>query len=227
MRPILVGGTGLYLRALGGGIGAVPEFPLPVRECVRARLAEGGAPALHAALARVDAATAARLKPGDGQRIARALEVIEATGRSLLDFQGETTAAAACRRRFRLIVLTPYRAVWGRAMETRVAAMWKEGAAAEVAALIGRALPPDRPVLKALGLAPLARALAGEIGYEAAAAATVIATRQYAKRQTTWFAHQAAPSRLPPSVHGCHVAPPIADAQQMERFTAEIITLLS
>jgi tRNA dimethylallyltransferase len=226
LRPILVGGTGLYLRTLWGGIAAVPEIPAAVREAVRARLAAEGAPALHAALAARDAGMAARLKPGDGQRIARALEVVEATGRSLLDFQAET-APAPGGRRYRLIVLTPERAVLGRAIEARVAAMWEAGAAAEAEALLQRALPPDRPILKALGLAPLARALRGEIGFDDAAAATVVATRQYAKRQTTWFTHQCATDRLPTHVHGSHVVSPTSSAQQMESLLRELITILS
>lgn len=225
-RPILVGGTGLYLRTLWGGIAAVPEIPMSVRETVRARLAAEGPQALHADLARLDPAMAARLQPGDSQRIARALEVIEGTGRSLAAFQHDKTPIDGDRR-FRLIVLAPERQALTASIESRVQAMWRAGAAEEVRALASLGLPSDRPILKALGVAPLARHLAAEIGLEEAAAATVIATRQYAKRQTTWFTHQCARPRLPPHVHGSHVLPPLADAQQMERFPSEILRFLS
>jgi tRNA dimethylallyltransferase len=225
LRPILVGGTGLYLRTLWGGIAAVPAIPWAVRESVRRRLAADGAAALHAALAERDPAMAARLKPGDGQRLARALEVVEATGLSLADFQAET--APPPRRRFRLVVLAPERAALNALIERRVESMWREGAAAEVEALLALGLPPDRPILKALGVAPLARALAGETTLAAAAEATIIATRQYAKRQRTWFTHQCATARLPSHVHGCHVVPEPDSAQQMESFAAKIVRMLS
>lgn len=230
-HPILVGGTGLYLRTLWGGIAAVPDIPEPVRENVRARLAEKGAASLHAELARVDPAMAARLKPGDSQRIARALEVAQATGRSLLEFQRETKTGEKKidekGRAYRLIVLAPERAALNAAIERRVALMWRSGAVEEAQALLSLGLPADRPILKALGVGPLGRYFAGEIGLDEAAAATVIATRQYAKRQSTWFTHQCAAERLPPNVHGSHEAPLIGNAQQMESFNEKILRILS
>jgi tRNA dimethylallyltransferase len=225
-RPILVGGTGLYLRTLWGGIAAVPDIPAAVREGVRSRLAEKGAPSLHHELAALDPAMAARLKPGDSQRIARALEVVEATGRSLLEFQQEGARGAGTRF-YRLIVLAPERAALNAVIARRLASMWKAGAVEEVRALLARGLPPDRPILKALGVGPLGRALRGEIGFDEAAAATIIATRQYAKRQTTWFTHQCAADRLPPNVHGSHVSLSPITAQQMESLSHELIRLLS
>lgn len=184
--PILVGGSGLYIRTLLDGIAPVPDIPDNVRETVRAL------PDPHAALAAEDAVMAARLRPSDRQRSARALEVWRATGRSLVDWQRETVGGIA-----EGVALEPYvveidRAALYARCDRRFDRMLAEGALAEVAALAGRGLAPDLPVMKALGVPPLLRHLAGELTLAEAAETARRDTRRYAKRQLTWFRHQTA-----------------------------------
>lgn len=189
--PILVGGTGLYFRALTRGLVHVPEVPPEVRIAVRGA-AEGVASAgLHARLAALDPATAARLQPNDRQRILRALEVMAATGRSLAAWQAEATAApflpASAGPR---LVLETDRALLRRRIDARFAAMLEAGALDEVAALAARHLDPARPVLKAHGVPALMRHLDGALDRAAAMAEGQSDTRRYAKRQETFFRHQ-------------------------------------
>ncbi|MFG1309111.1 tRNA (adenosine(37)-N6)-dimethylallyltransferase MiaA [Xanthobacter tagetidis] len=190
--PILVGGTGLYFRALTQGLAAVPPIPPEVREGVRGR-AEGEAnAALHARLLARDPATGARLNVNDRQRVLRALEVLEATGRPLAQWQADAQPPVLAPEDCVRLVLVAEREELRRRIDARFLAMLDQGALAEVAALAARGLDAARPVLKAHGVPALMRHLAGEIGLDAAAAEGQADTRRYAKRQDTFFRHQMA-----------------------------------
>ena len=188
--PIFAGGSGLYFKALTMGLSAIPPIPPDVRAAVRARLAEQGPQALHAELARRDPASDRRLMPGDRARIARALEVLEATGRPLSDWQREGMPAIldpGCATR---IFLVPDRAELYRRIDARFDAMLAAGAVDEVATLAARGLDPLLPAMKAHGVPWLRRHLAGELSLADAEAEAKKDTRHYAKRQVTWFRHQ-------------------------------------
>jgi len=187
---IFVGGTGLYFKALTQGLSAVPPIPLAIRERVRARLERDGVEAIHAELARRDAATAERLKPRDRTRIARALEVIEATGRSLSDWHREGLPPLLPQGSFRALFLAPERESLYARIDARFEAMLNSGAIEEVERLAARNLDPLLPAMKAHGVPPLMTHLAGRITLEEAAAIGKADTRHYAKRQFTWFRHQ-------------------------------------
>ena len=186
--PILCGGSGLYLQALIGGLAAIPPVPDAVREEVRARLAAIGPAALHAELAASDPATATRLRPSDGQRIARAMEVRLATGRGLAAWQAEPAAPPAGWR-FASILLNPPRAALRAAIARRFDAMLALGALAEARALLARGLDPALPLLRAHGVPELAAHLRGEITLGEAQRRAELVTGQYTKRQATWFRH--------------------------------------
>jgi tRNA dimethylallyltransferase len=188
--PILVGGTGLYFKALTAGLAAVPPIPADLRETVRARVQSEGAPALHAELMRRDPATARRVTVNDRSRISRALEVVLATGRPLSDWHREGLPPLIDPAHAAKIFLTCERKELVRRIETRFDAMLKAGALAEVRALAARKLDPALPAMKAHGVPWLIRHLAGEISLDAAAAGAVMDTRRYAKRQLTWFRNQ-------------------------------------
>jgi tRNA dimethylallyltransferase len=187
---ILVGGTGLYFKALTSGLAAVPPIPADIRGDVRGRLkAEGVAP-LYAELIGRDAATALRLMPNDRSRISRALEVVLATGRSLTDWHRDGMPALLDPGRATKVFLTCERSELVARIEKRFAAMLDEGALDEVTALVARALDPTLPAMKAHGVPWLIRHLKGEISLDEAAAGGVMDTRRYAKRQVTWFRNQ-------------------------------------
>jgi len=188
--PIFVGGTGLYFKALTRGLSAVPPIRPEIRDSVRARLERDGVEVLHAELARRDAATAERLKPRDRTRIARALEVVEATGRSLTDWHREGLPPLLPQNTFRALFLAPERDALYARIEARFDAMLSSGAIEEVARLAARNLDPLLPAMKAHGVPPLISHLSGNITLEEAAAAGKADTRHYAKRQFTWFRHQ-------------------------------------
>jgi tRNA dimethylallyltransferase len=187
--PIVVGGTGLYLSALTGRLADIPEVPAEAVASVDRRLKQAGPAALHAELAARDPQTAARLRPSDPQRLARALAVLEATGRSLAEWQSRE-APPLPGVAFHSVLLMPPRAELYAACDARFSAMLAAGAIEEVRALLARGLPSGRPVMKAIGVAELGAVLAGRMTLEAATAATQQATRNYAKRQCTWFRHQ-------------------------------------
>jgi tRNA dimethylallyltransferase len=187
---IFVGGTGLYFKALTRGLSAVPPIPLAIRERVRSRLERDGVEALHAELARRDAASAERLNPRDRTRIARALEVIEATGRSLTDWHREGLPPLLAANTFRALFLAPERDSLYARIDARFEAMLNSGAIEEVARLAARKLDSLLPAMKAHGVPPLMAHLAGRITLQEAAAAGKTDTRHYAKRQFTWFRHQ-------------------------------------
>jgi tRNA dimethylallyltransferase len=187
---IFTGGSGLYFKALTRGLSAVPPIPVEVRESVRARLERDGVEALHAELAQRDPASAERLKPRDRTRIARALEVIEATGRSLTDWHRDGLPPLLPQGQFRALFLEPDRDALYARIDARFDAMLKAGALEEVAALAARGLDPLLPAMKAHGVPALIRHLRGEITLEEAAVIGRADTRHYAKRQFTWFRHQ-------------------------------------
>ena len=188
--PIFVGGSGLYFKALTRGLSAVPPIPPAIREGVRAGLERGGVEALHAELARRDQASAERLKPRDRTRIARALEVVEATGRSLTDWHREGLPPLLPSEEFSALFLAPDREQLYARIDARFDSMLKAGALEEVAALAARHLDPLLPAMKAHGVPALIGHLRGEITLAEAAAIGRANTRQYAKRQFTWFRHQ-------------------------------------
>jgi tRNA dimethylallyltransferase len=188
--PIFVGGSGLYFKALTRGLSAVPPIPPEIRESVRARLLRDGVEALHAELARHDPQSAERLKPRDRTRIARALEVIEATGRSLGDWHREGLPPLLPPDTFSALFLASDRDRLYARIDARFDDMITEGAVAEVAALAARRLDPLLPAMKAHGVPPLIRHLRREVTLEEAAVIGRADTRHYAKRQFTWFRHQ-------------------------------------
>jgi tRNA dimethylallyltransferase len=189
-RPIFIGGTGLYFKALTRGLSAVPPVPTEIRDDVRARLARDGVEALHAALAQRDPAAAERLNLRDRTRIARALEVIEATGRPLADWHSEGQPPLLRGGEYRALYLAPEREVLYARIDVRFDAMLMLGALDEVAALAARQLDPLLPAMKAHGVPALIRHLNGELSLEEAAIIGKADTRHYAKRQFTWFKHQ-------------------------------------
>jgi tRNA dimethylallyltransferase len=188
--PILVGGTGLYFKALTQGLAAVPPIPDDVRSAVRGRLEAEGPEALHATLQQRDPAMAEKLKPGDRTRTARALEVLEATGRSLSDWQREGMPAILDPAAAVKVFLAPDRKELHGRIDARFDAMLAAGALAEVRALDARRLNPLLPAMKAHGVPWLRRHLAGEIALADAAEGGKQDTRRYTKRQLTWFRHQ-------------------------------------
>jgi tRNA dimethylallyltransferase len=188
--PVFVGGSGLYFKALTRGLSAVPPIPPEIRDGVRARLERDGVEALHAELRQRDPASAERLKPRDRTRIARALEVVEATGRSLTDWHREGLPPLLPPGEFNALFLSPDREQLYSRIDARFDAMLKAGALEEVASLAARNLDPLLPAMKAHGVPALIRHLKGEITLDEAAAIGRADTRHYAKRQFTWFRHQ-------------------------------------
>jgi tRNA dimethylallyltransferase len=187
---IIVGGTGLYFNALTRGLAVVPAIPAGIRDEVRARLSREGAATLHAELAGYDPAAAERLQPGDRARVSRALEVVLATGRSLLDWQRENKPAIVDLAGAVKIFLMPDRDELIRRIDARFDAMIAAGALEEVRALARRGLDPNLPVMKAHGVPWLLRHLTGEITLMEAVEHAKLETRQYTKRQATWFRNQ-------------------------------------
>jgi tRNA dimethylallyltransferase len=188
--PIFVGGSGLYFKALTRGLSAVPPIAPEVREAVRARLERDGVEALHAELALRDPASAERLKPRDRTRIARALEVAEATGRSLTDWHRDGLPPLLPPGTFSALFLEPDREQLYARIDARFDAMLQSGALEEVAGLATRKLDTLLPAMKAHGVPALMAHLRGEITLAEAATIGRADTRHYAKRQFTWFRHQ-------------------------------------
>lgn len=184
--PILVGGTGLYIRTLLEGIAPIPEIDPEVRENVRAlEVADA-----YAALAVEDPASARVLKPADSQRVARALEVVRATGRTLGTWQQQKVGGIADAITLAPLVLLPDRDWLYARCDRRFVLMLENGAVEEVEALLARGLSPDLPVMRAIGVPQITAMLRGEITHEEAIEQGQRATRQYAKRQFTWLRHQ-------------------------------------
>ena len=188
-RPaIVVGGTGLYFRALTQGLAALPSVPAAVRLRIQAHFEVLGEAGFRAELRTVDPAAEARISPGDRQRLIRALEVHAATGRALSDWQAD--AAPAFAQAFQALVLEPPRDALYARCDARFEAMMQAGALEEARALVARDLAPDLPAMKAVGLRELAAHLQGETGLDEAVALARQQTRRYAKRQLTWFRNQ-------------------------------------
>ena len=184
--PILIGGTGLYLRTLLDGIAAVPVIASEVREAVRALPSD----AARAALEVEDPAAAARLHPADRQRTLRALEVVRATGMPLADWHSAATGGLEATHRIVAVVVARERDELYRRCDARVDAMLAAGAVAEVERLLARDLPADCPVMRAIGVPPLGEHLAGRITLAEARDRIALDTRRYAKRQSTWWRNQ-------------------------------------
>jgi tRNA dimethylallyltransferase len=188
--PIFVGGTGLYFRALVEGLSEMPVIPDVVRQRWRYELGEQGPDRLHRILMREDAGAALALRPSDGQRIVRALEVLEASGRSILAWQAEKGRPLIDRASAHFFVIEPDRARLVARIDERFDGMIESGALDEVRALSALDLDPELPAAKAIGFRELEAALAGKSEFAEAIERAKIATRQYAKRQSTWFRNQ-------------------------------------
>ncbi|GAK69281.1 tRNA dimethylallyltransferase [Agrobacterium rubi TR3 = NBRC 13261] len=189
-HPVIVGGTGLYFKALTGGLSDMPTIPTDIRERYRSRLLEEGSLGLYDELAARDPQTTSSLKPTDGQRIVRALEVLEATGQSIRTFQNASGPVIIDPTRARKFVVLPDRAVLHDRINRRFAGMMQSGAVEEVKALLALDLPPDSTAMKAIGVSQIAEMLAGRMGEAEVIEKAAAATRQYAKRQMTWFRNQ-------------------------------------
>ena len=189
-RPVvLVGGTGLYFQALTQGLADVPSIPASVRRSAQAEYDALGEVAFRERLAARDPAAAARISPGDRQRLVRAWEVWLVTGRSLSDLQADTSGALPAGS-WRGVALEPDRALLYARCDARFEAMVAAGALEEVAALAARNLDPALPALKAVGYPELAAHLRGEMPLAEAISAAQRETRRYAKRQSTWLRGQ-------------------------------------
>lgn len=184
--PILVGGTGLYLRTLLDGIAPVPDIDPAIRSAVRAMPVADA----HAALSIEDPAAAARLAPTDSTRVARALEVVRSTRQPLAYWQQRKVGGIGEQIRLSPLILLPPRDWLIARCDRRFEQMVEGGAVAEVEALLARNLSPDLPVMRAIGVPEIASWLAGDIDREMMLERGRIATRQYAKRQYTWFSRQ-------------------------------------
>ena len=184
--PIVAGGTGLYLRSLLDGIAPVPQIDPDVRSRVRSAPLDENRAKLQA----LDPEAAARLNRADSARINRALEVILSTGRTLAEWQKQREGGIANAVELKACILLPPRKWLYARCDERFARMIDQGAVAEVESLLARKLNPNLPVMRGIGVREIGRYLLGEISLDVAAAAGRQATRRYAKRQYTWFAHQ-------------------------------------
>ncbi|MBK6706477.1 MAG: tRNA (adenosine(37)-N6)-dimethylallyltransferase MiaA [Sphingomonadales bacterium] len=184
--PVLVGGTGLYLRTLLDGIAPIPEIDPEVRGAVRAL----PTPTAFEALAKEDAASAAAIAPNDDSRIKRALEVIRSTGKTVIEWRKLREGGIGSEVELHPLILLPPRDWLHERCDRRFETMMEQGAVEEVRALLALDLPPDAPVLRAIGVPEISAMLLGEIDRAEAIARGQAATRQYAKRQYTWFRNQ-------------------------------------
>jgi tRNA dimethylallyltransferase len=185
LLPIFVGGTGLYFSVLTEGLSPIPAVPADVRTVNRRRFETLGRDAFFADLAMRDATTTAKLRPSDTQRLLRAADVLEATGRPLSAWQNMRGRSVLGSLRLARFVVSPPRVVLLERIDRRLDAMTEQGVLDEVGALAD--LDPSLPVAKALGVPQFARYLAGECDFSTALAEVRVATKQYAKRQQTWF----------------------------------------
>lgn len=208
--PLLVGGTGMYVKALRDGLATIPTIP----ETIRASLRDLDAATLYAQLQRTDPPMAAQLKQGDTQRLARALEVVQATGKSLAWWQQQKTTPVFAGAQYHLHHLTLPREVLYDRLNRRFAAMMQQGALEEVRVLATRQLPEDTPILRAHGVPELMAHLGGRMNYEEAVAKAQQNTRNYAKRQMTWLRNQA------PESHAIGAE----DSQAQQAFLHQIVT---
>jgi tRNA dimethylallyltransferase len=187
--PILVGGTGLYIRTLLDGIAPVPEIDPAIRQAIRSFTVAHN----YASLEREDPPAAARLRPSDTSRVARALEVVRSTGRPLADWQKERVGGIAGEVELLPLILLPARDWLYQRCDERFDKMMSDEGIEEVRALLERRLNPMLPAMRAIGVREIAGFLSGALTREEALAAGRTATRQYAKRQYTWFSRQPPP----------------------------------
>jgi tRNA dimethylallyltransferase len=187
---IVAGGTGLYFKALTEGLAEVPPIPREIGDGVRQRMRAEGPLALHGELAEVDPEGAATIRPSDASRIVRALEVIEATGRPLGDWQRSAVQTPVLPQPHLRVVLSPDMALLHERISARAEAMAAAGGLAEVAGLLARDLDPELPAMKAIGVRELGGHIRGDTSLDEAVAAIKTETRRYAKRQMTWFRGQ-------------------------------------
>ena len=188
--PVVVGGTGLYLKVLVEGLSSIPDVAAEIRQRLKQRLVGEGSAALHAELAGRDPAAASRLAPGDSQRVMRALEVFEATGSSITEFQAQSRAIPPTHLQFMTILLRPPRGALYARCDDRLARTLELGAVDEVRRLRRAGHDPGLPIMKALGVVEFGAYLDGRVPLEQALNDAQQATRRYAKRQTTWFRTQ-------------------------------------
>lgn len=189
-RPVLlVGGTGLYFTSLTKGLADIPDVPVEVREAMDADFDDGGEAVMRRRLAAFDPQAEARIEAGDRQRLVRAMAVAAHTGRALSDWTADTVPLLEPGS-WTGQVIEPERATLYANCDLRVAQMVEAGALDEVRALIARGLDPALPAMKAVGVREFAAHLAGETTLDVAVEATRQATRNYAKRQLTWFRNQ-------------------------------------
>ncbi|MEN5144714.1 tRNA (adenosine(37)-N6)-dimethylallyltransferase MiaA [Brevundimonas diminuta] len=189
-RPaLLVGGTGLYFNALTKGLAEIPPVSVEVRDAVQAEYDATGEAAFRRRLAEVDPAAEAAVFPGDRQRLVRALSVHRASSRALSDWKADTRPLLAPGSYEALIVEPPRERLYA-SCDARVDMMMAHGALDEVRALVARDLTPDLPAMKAVGVRELAAHLAGDLSLDDAIAGVKQSTRNYAKRQLTWFRNQ-------------------------------------
>ncbi len=211
---IVTGGTGLYLRALTVGLAAIPDIPQAIRRTARARLTAVGAAGIHAELSRRDPVMAARLGATDGRRLVRAWEVLEATGKSLAEWQDAPDQAPPADWRFFSIRLLPPREAVYAACDARFDRMMGRGAVEEARALAALDLDPGLPAMKAVGVPPMIRFVHGEIPLEEARRLGQRDSRRFARRQMTWFRNQLTPTLS-------------LFAQYSESFNSKIFPLIS
>lgn len=209
--PILVGGTGLYIRTLLEGIAPIPDIDPKIRAAVRAMTAEES----HAALSKEDPTAAERLRPSDTTRLARALEVVRSTGKALIDWQKERIGGIAAEVELKPLILLPPRDWLYERCDRRFETMMDEEGLEEVRRLLDRGLNPLLPVMRAIGVREIAAFLAGALTCDEALQAGKIATRQYAKRQYTWF------SRQPPETWSVSLDP--IDLTSLDEMLATIL----
>jgi tRNA dimethylallyltransferase len=211
--PVIVGGTGLYFKVLCEGLSPVPAIPEPVRSFWRTEAADRPASELHALLAARDAQMAGRLAPTDRQRVVRALEVLEGTGRSLADWQRRPGRPVLCAEHATRLLLVADHEELKRAIDTRFEAMIDNGALDEVRNLLALGFSDALPIMRALGVAPLARHLRGQLALPDALAAAKSETQRYAKRQRTWLRRNMCAWKA-------------IDTQQMERILAGNVSFI-
>lgn len=198
--PYLVGGTGMYIKALTDGLSPIPEIPDEIRTSVRTRIESEGLPEIYADLSARDPTMAARLKAGDTQRILRAMEVLEATGKSLSEWQAIPLEKPPADWSFYTIALNPPRDVLEEKIRNRLKSMLANGVLEEVDSLSRKIdsgeIPDDAPITVAHGFRHFRRVLKKEISLDDALELTAIETRQYTKRQRTWLRHQIRPDEI-------------------------------
>jgi tRNA dimethylallyltransferase len=220
--PILCGGTGLYFLALARGLVEVPPVPGWARDDARTQLAASGSEASHARLAELDPATAARLRPSDGQRVARALEVVLGTGQGLAAWRaGGIAEGEACR--LSAVLLRPPREELRTVVAERFDRMLSHGGIEEARALLGQGLDPALPAMRAHGVPELVAHLAGRMTLSDARERAIANTRRYVKRQDTWFRHQPLASKE----RACYYNARFSDVEQFtESLAQEILAVL-